>query len=1290
MAFRPLHLALLLAVSRVVAAADPETIEDAIAQVKAITDTDPSLQTRLRAEAAQRIVANRVKVLNDLSGTTLQSIPVDLWNWSEGTIKDRAEVIEKARKMNWDMARVAWILKGGMCDEHASLVVEILRKSGENAVVLRSPRHAFPVVGMAADADPDIPWTWGDKALVPDSWKGETLGPEEVWSEALFFDGGESHVYSGAKDALTTREWLRHYNERGLDLIQQHRAEYEKLLAKWHRIPAAIRYRLAFKPIEDLPPVEDPGEGAGLADGDLDSVIQKARTRIGEGEAIRRALLEKLTEFYLVEPRTLARWREISEQARQLATAYRTLGSLQRLAEAKDSLPEALKSLEVAIPVLQKSEADARADLRSIRGHLDRAAAASDAELDAWIAEGTALLQKWLTLLGEAAKEVRGAMAAPQWLDELSTLDDMLAVQQNQKSLSLVLSPHPTREELSAQLYNAVESFYSRFEALVRDRDRLGNIVWKVETMLRPFGEQDEPKQLLQKARALSDDLELPEASPKDTADIFRECEAGLLEYQSAGVSERSDPLPNADDVLSALREGQSRYETFREPAEKLLRSAVQTYREASDWLEELRKVRAARGASGGAADEAGSGDGADRRAEALAAAQGLLKLAREKDSEARTAASRVIELQKEAAEREDAAGRTISAWQKKIEALKSLPQSMDSLRRLTEALRPRIAELDAAYEALTAAIDESRQVEERVKGFAEACPGASEAQVKKWKEEAGLIIADVGHKISNALQRAEAIENTAGPLENAIRNVRDCQASVSSLDRAPSEVGKLVLAAQDSIGKISKARADFGTARQALVGYRNRIEELLRPYKGSAEADELVSLSLKLGAGPEEPRATDVEGRGAKLQPRAEELYDQIRAIRAALGNTDPAQVLAAAERVLTEFDDVRIPGAFATRGADGHVERALAHYHEIQYTPSEAANAPEPPAPDPPRTPPPPQKPEITIKSLSISPAVLEPGKEASVWVEFSVTGFAEASTAAHVTLWLDADGTGTALSSQMDVGACAGTLYTGHATWPVPADARAGPVKASGRVNACGIEAKRSADGVIKGVSIDELKASPASVKPGGAVDIVVGFTAWGFAEKTVRTRMEVRPDFGPNKKYTPMVWDEVHEVAVTYTGKVSYTVPAQGCGDAYTVSAKAQAQGFSAVATVGGTIQAAEPPAPPPAEPPPSVEDPLVGEWIGTESFRVKEGKRFETVNRPVSIGIRRSDQGYIVWDMTDGQETRATYATENTIGWAAGDAARWDMRLTAPGEMSGTYRVTIMKETHQGTLTLKRR
>jgi hypothetical protein len=246
-----------------VCAQEPETIEEAIQKIKTITDPDPFRQDRLRAEEARKIVSNRVTVINDGSGTFLQTIPMDVWNWvtENGNLKSRGEVLSAARAKGWDLGKVAWIIKGGQCDEHASLMQTLLQGAGvQNVKLFRSDSpHVFPVVNAAPDAEADIPWTWGPNAFVPDSWANESLNPVETWEKKLYFNNGESFVGGTEKSTKdrpaagkSARQLLQEFGKRGESFISQNCAQYRRLLNSYFKIPAEARKKMSYRPLEDL------------------------------------------------------------------------------------------------------------------------------------------------------------------------------------------------------------------------------------------------------------------------------------------------------------------------------------------------------------------------------------------------------------------------------------------------------------------------------------------------------------------------------------------------------------------------------------------------------------------------------------------------------------------------------------------------------------------------------------------------------------------------------------------------------------------------------------------------------------------------------------------------------------------------------------------------------------------------------------------------------------------------------------------------------------------------------
>lgn len=253
--------ALLASAGTVAEAAAPDTIEGAAAAIAAIADADRHKRDEKRARRAYDMVRERIMIINDVSGAVLQRVPVDVWNafTSCGRVKTRAEALDAARAKGEDIARASWKVQAGACDENASLMQFLLGNGrvGDMKIMRSGSPHAFPVLNAAADADPDIPWTWGEHWIVPDTWAGKWLkGGDElkIWRDSLYFAGGANYVHAYAR--TTTREILGHMVEKGVDFIKAHCKDYKPLMKKFNRIPAAVRAEMTLKPpdVEEVCP----------------------------------------------------------------------------------------------------------------------------------------------------------------------------------------------------------------------------------------------------------------------------------------------------------------------------------------------------------------------------------------------------------------------------------------------------------------------------------------------------------------------------------------------------------------------------------------------------------------------------------------------------------------------------------------------------------------------------------------------------------------------------------------------------------------------------------------------------------------------------------------------------------------------------------------------------------------------------------------------------------------------------------------------------------------------------
>ncbi len=237
------------------------TIEEAIRQVRSITDADPFVQNARRAEEAKRIIMARIRTTNpNLSDPPqFKALNDEMDLLRDGDPAKGRKAASGDELLNW-----TWENKAGRCAEQVYMMKKLLDGAGVKVTILTAGNHVFPVVNMADGASVDIPWSWGPHAIVPDTWLGRTLRPEDSWNEPFHFDGGKKNA-GDAGAGKSTFEYLEiigdrfRTNPKVVDFnckvtMQSGKAivlDYRKMLNDYYKIPERYRQDLAFKPMEE-------------------------------------------------------------------------------------------------------------------------------------------------------------------------------------------------------------------------------------------------------------------------------------------------------------------------------------------------------------------------------------------------------------------------------------------------------------------------------------------------------------------------------------------------------------------------------------------------------------------------------------------------------------------------------------------------------------------------------------------------------------------------------------------------------------------------------------------------------------------------------------------------------------------------------------------------------------------------------------------------------------------------------------------------------------------------------
>lgn len=105
--------------------------------------------------------------------------------------------IDNGRKYQ-TIAQLAWDNRVGNCGESANVAYAAMQQAGVPVRIFNSSSgngHEFAVIGLAANADPNNPATWGPDARVVDGWIGSSLSPDQA--------KGNPHIFGGRTTSAT-------------------------------------------------------------------------------------------------------------------------------------------------------------------------------------------------------------------------------------------------------------------------------------------------------------------------------------------------------------------------------------------------------------------------------------------------------------------------------------------------------------------------------------------------------------------------------------------------------------------------------------------------------------------------------------------------------------------------------------------------------------------------------------------------------------------------------------------------------------------------------------------------------------------------------------------------------------------------------------------------------------------------------------------------------------------------------------------------------------------------------
>jgi len=202
---------------------DPETLDALISKIKAYEEKGKSLSdiaTYLSQVIDRRLLATNqgleLCAYQVSHGIAAKEEKERRWTKERETSGGRMPMRPNDPKLGRDVfgndngmdyiyrAQWAWNLEAGNCDESASISYYVLKNAGIPVRFFSNAGHAFAVIGVKDDYDPDNddddPADWGPNAVVVDGWTGSSWTAGFAQYHYLYHSGKQNDDMTDTRD----------------------------------------------------------------------------------------------------------------------------------------------------------------------------------------------------------------------------------------------------------------------------------------------------------------------------------------------------------------------------------------------------------------------------------------------------------------------------------------------------------------------------------------------------------------------------------------------------------------------------------------------------------------------------------------------------------------------------------------------------------------------------------------------------------------------------------------------------------------------------------------------------------------------------------------------------------------------------------------------------------------------------------------------------------------------------------------------------------------------------------
>jgi beta-lactam-binding protein with PASTA domain len=244
-----------------------------------------------------------------------------------------------------------------------------------------------------------------------------------------------------------------------------------------------------------------------------------------------------------------------------------------------------------------------------------------------------------------------------------------------------------------------------------------------------------------------------------------------------------------------------------------------------------------------------------------------------------------------------------------------TVPESANDVKAQTAAVRAQSRALQAAYEQMRTAVDQTDGVATKICDLAAQAALASADEIKKWRAESTADLFAATNVLNAAQAKIEGVNVAVDQLRTSTAALEGFQTSLTlykigsgAAEAANASPDAPFAAAKAAAQRASAARDKLAPLLEQLRSIPPQITKMLAPYiRFDIEAAAMDAAARQIGTGIEQPSLVDLGALIMLASPTIEAALNNQKSVESAIGRVNLDSIISAAHDAITEAENLR-----------------------------------------------------------------------------------------------------------------------------------------------------------------------------------------------------------------------------------------------------------------------------------------------------------------------------------------------------------------------------------------------